>query len=784
MKTSVKRILSAALALTLMLSLLPTGVLAANETFSVEGMNSLQTISQLGDGGYALKTDGSLWTWSTGWAYADAVNYPEVTGGNIEGQPYNTNSDFIKVSEYFGLKSNGELWAWGNAVPGDLDASKAVKVAENIAMIDMTPNYLNNYIAMKTDGKLVKWSSNPTPVGTLPSIIFSKSPEVLLTNVVNFATDGYNSQVWRALKSDGTLWYCDSNGNLTKEMDNVAAFSNGVQLNMSTLAIKTDGTLWAWGDNTYGQVGNGGKYTSYEPQDQDYGPFYNQGTPVKILDNVVYAETGYSSFAITSDGTLYGWGKNDYNQLGFTGGNAVLDKGYVKTVCQNVPKVITNNAAAVASDSSTTIVLKRDGSLWSCGSNMYGVAGQSNQKYSSKVETLTKMMDGVALPKGMVTSGSQVTPPTHPTETPSNAAFSDTAGHWANEYIKKAADNGLINGVGNGKFEPDRTVSNAEWATMICNLMGYKSDKILLSGYWWSQPVSAVMENDVFEGTMIHTGYYLISNQTESMLLRHVNEKISRFDMAQVIYNIGTQQGWGAPAPDNTSASIADWNSIFAYNYNDAVAYCYANGFITGVDSKGTFDGKASMTRAAAATVLCRLLDVKERDGAMEVPPTIKPVEPSTPETPVTPENQTAPTTSIEDYRQQVFELTNAERANVGAAALNYNSDLSVIAQARAEALAELGSLPPDHNIPGMGDHNASLRAFGFKGATYAGENCTIAATPDGAIANWLASTKGHKQNMLGQISVGSVACKWTDIGIGCAQGDNGTYYWVQIFVQ
>ncbi len=106
-----------------------------------------------------------------------------------------------------------------------------------------------------------------------------------------------------------------------------------------------------------------GKSNAQQGQDNPY-----QTVPVKILDDVIYAESDI--LAITADGTLYGWGNNDDNQLGYAGGNSV--GGWLSTPCQNTPKPVTTNVAAVVSG---TRVLKRDGSLWTIGSNYRGTTG-------------------------------------------------------------------------------------------------------------------------------------------------------------------------------------------------------------------------------------------------------------------------------------------------------------------------------------------------------------------------------------------------------------------------
>ena len=45
--------------------------------------------------------------------------------------------------------------------------------------------------------------------------------------------------------------------------------------------------------------------------------------------------------------------------------------------------------------------------------------------------------------------------------------FPDTAGHWAEAYIRLAAGNGWIEGYPDGSFRPDRSITRAETVTMI-----------------------------------------------------------------------------------------------------------------------------------------------------------------------------------------------------------------------------------------------------------------------------------------------------------------------------
>ena len=53
--------------------------------------------------------------------------------------------------------------------------------------------------------------------------------------------------------------------------------------------------------------------------------------------------------------------------------------------------------------------------------------------------------------------------------------FSDLYGHWAYKEVTYAKKLGLVEGVGDGKFEPDRIVTGKEFTKMLLSLMGYEN---------------------------------------------------------------------------------------------------------------------------------------------------------------------------------------------------------------------------------------------------------------------------------------------------------------------
>ncbi len=181
-----------------------------------------------------------------------------------------------------------------------------------------------------------------------------------------------------AIKSDGSLWMWGDNdyGQLgdgtevdqntpVKIMDNVASVSLGYY---HSAAIKSDGSLWMWGQNYWGQLGD--------------GTWDDRYTPSKKMDNVASVSLGYwHSAAIKSDGSLWMWGDNDYGQLGDG-----------TTIDRYTPVKIMDNVVSVSLGYSHSAAIKSDGSLWMWGKNSWGQLGDGTKEYR---DTPVKIMDNV-----------------------------------------------------------------------------------------------------------------------------------------------------------------------------------------------------------------------------------------------------------------------------------------------------------------------------------------------------------------------------------------------------
>ena len=195
------------------------------------------------------------------------------------------------------------------------------------------------------------------------------------------------------------------------------------------------------------------------------------------------------------------------------------------------------------------------------------------------------------------------------------ASFSDvTDSHWANRYVERAKENSLVEGYGDGLYGVEDNVKSTEWCKMLVQLLFAEDfqnaiDSGMDSTPWWNPYVQISSMKSLLDNTAAYDSY--VEGGSTGWVEEMVSEPISRYNMAQTIYNSSVRLEWESGDTSDITSSIADCADV-PERYQTAVKYCYTSGLILGIDSVGTFAGNSGMTRGQAATVLCRLLDVVE----------------------------------------------------------------------------------------------------------------------------------------------------------------------------
>jgi len=184
-------------------------------------------------------------------------------------------------------------------------------------------------------------------------------------------------QMWLWGSQESGSWGINIGGNLNRSSPvqlpgstwQTEFYNNHNQQHHMVLA-KTDGTLWSWGKGSdWGQLGL-----------NQHGPSIRISSPTQIgsgTDWKLGGTTREGSFAIKTDGTMWGWGSNQRGELGTNDRNA-----------RSSPTQIPGTTWDKAFGGYTSILaIKTDGTLWGIGEGAGGRLGQNSSKqFSSPVQ--------------------------------------------------------------------------------------------------------------------------------------------------------------------------------------------------------------------------------------------------------------------------------------------------------------------------------------------------------------------------------------------------------------
>ena len=186
------------------------------------------------------------------------------------------------------------------------------------------------------------------------------------------------------------------------------------------------------------------------------------------------------------------------------------------------------------------------------------------------------------------------------------AAFGDVQTHWAKANIEAMAEKEVLKGYPDGTFRPDGTLTRAEFLTVCVRFA--LGEQEAAAGAWWAPYAAAAkaagweLPFDATDAEMAKS----IDRQETAVLLKCAVNAVTAEREPRVEYT--------SPVLCATIESMKDY-PVMEKELKDsgwdgsgftAVDLCVRLGLITGYPD-GEFKPHRTLTRAEAATVLCRL---------------------------------------------------------------------------------------------------------------------------------------------------------------------------------
>ena len=363
----------------------------------------------------AVNSNGDLYSW--GWNGQGQLgngtntdsNVPlpvRTAGTSMAGKKIvhvSTGGNFYKGSS-LALSSEGKVYSWGANDQGQLGNGTAtnsnlpVEVkTEGTPMagkkIIQTAIGVTHSMALDSEGKVYSWGENVNGLLGTGDAIPTLSPVLVRTGgtpmegkkIVQISAGGAHSM---ALDSEGNIyaWGWGGEGQLGNGENNnsnvpILVKKEGTGLEgktikkvmaggMFSMVLTSDGSLYSWGKNNYGQIGDG--------TTNNYNlavAVKTEGTPMAGKTVVDFSISNEHTVALTSDGQIYAWGRNESGQLGDGTNTASTLPVAVRTVGTPFAGKKAVQVVAGGWEGAHSLALGTDGTVYSWGRNLNGQLG-------------------------------------------------------------------------------------------------------------------------------------------------------------------------------------------------------------------------------------------------------------------------------------------------------------------------------------------------------------------------------------------------------------------------
>lgn len=225
--------------------------------------------------------------------------------------------------------------------------------------------------------------------------------------------------------------------------------------------------------------------------------------------------------------------------------------------------------------------------------------------------------------------------------------FTDISGHWGETEISALAYKGMVDGDGTGKFNPESTVTRAEFLKMAMNAAGivghaYREGECLDAANedWYCYYLQGALDKGLIPQAMVtlcdgvEKAEYVVAEKTEEKeavtaevyayvtdltgeedkMSFEADNAITREEMAVIAMNCMSYALKNASKPiefepfPNEAERFSD-AGLFNFDYINSIDAAVSYGIIKGMGD-GTFAPKETLTRAQAAAIINRIANL------------------------------------------------------------------------------------------------------------------------------------------------------------------------------
>ena len=328
-----------------------------------------------------LDDNGQMWSWGYNYYGQLGINTSLYINKCTPVSILGVKKTFCKIAAgynlSFGIDKDGLVWGWGYNSNGPLGINSTVNKCTPVSILgakktfcEISCLYNTNTMGLDKNGQVWCWGDNWKGQLGINSTVNQCTPVSILGSKKTFCKISAGYYLSFGIDKDGLVWGwgygsrgqlgINSTVNKCTPVSILGAKKTFCTINSNnrvTLGLDKNGQLWGWGYNNKGQLGD--------------NTVISRLTPVSILGTkktfCAISIGNSSSLGIDNTGQVWGWGYNNYGQLG---DNSTTNKctpvsimGAKKTFC------------TISIGNSHSIGLDKDGHVWGWGYNGIGQLG-------------------------------------------------------------------------------------------------------------------------------------------------------------------------------------------------------------------------------------------------------------------------------------------------------------------------------------------------------------------------------------------------------------------------